>query len=408
MSEFVKDPVWFKVTSFSIILFFLFLADAILAFWVPNLLEESLKSPLAMGIVISSSSLAGFLVDLVFPQAIKNITVKRLLMGSVAISTLFAFTLLSTLKFPFLFVFLIAMAVWGVYYELFGFAEHQFVADTVPLKLRSGSWAVFGIFKNLAYFLGPLIAAWTLLKSNWLAATSALFFIAIGFGFLLLFKKFSERKFDFELDKVNLITEIGHWRVLFRHVWPVVVLSLLLGLVDSVFWTTGAVLTEKMARENLLGSFFLPLHQLPSLFVGLLMARLLLFKGKKKLAMKFLICSGLVLTILGFTDSMWLLLAGSLVSGIFLSACYPLTNAVYSDIVARMGRNRQHLIGLSNSSISVAYIVGPAIAGYITTLAGETKTFGFIGIFVALVSFVLLMFTPQKIRLPETELKSWQ
>lgn len=407
VSEFIKNPVWFRVTSFSLVLFFIFLGDAILSFWVPTLLEDNLGA-LGMGLVMSFSSVVGFIMDLIFPQLIQGVTVKRLVTFSAATSLLFSITLLASLQLPVVWIFLIAMAIWGIYYEFFGFAEQQFIADTLPLKLRSSGWAFFGVFKNLAYFLGPLMAAWIVLKGEWLPVASAIIFTTVGFGLLTLFKKTHERRFDIEFEKVNILSELIHWKVLFAYVWPVVALSLVLGLIDSAFWTTGTVLTEKYAESNALGALFLPLYQLPSLFIGLFMARFSIFEGKKKKAIILLALAGLILSLIGFSSSLFVILGIVLASSVLLSICYPLVNAVYSDIVARMGRERKHLIGLSNSALSMAYIIGPALAGYITKLVGEEKTFSVMGAIAFIVSLILLGLTPKKIRLPEKEIKAWE
>lgn len=408
VSEIIKNPVWLKVLSFSLVLFFLFLGDAILSFWVPNILEDSLGDSLAMGFVMSFSSIVGFGMDLIFPQLIQGVTVKRLVVFSAGTSLAFSLVLLSSLKLPVIWVFLLAMAIWGIYYEFFGFAEQQFIADTLPLKLRSSGWAFYGVFKNLAYFLGPLIGAWVVLKGDYLPPVSSIFFVIVGLGILLFFKKSHERKLEVELKRVNLLSELSHWATLLKHVWPVVVLSLVLGLIDSTFWTTGTVLTEKLARENIAGSLFLSFYQMPSMFMGLILARFNISEGKKKMAMKLLLGSGMFLVAVGFVNSIYLILAMVFLSSTLLAICYPLTNAVYSDIVARMGRERKHLIGLTNSSISVAYIIGPILAGFITKFVGSEKTFSVMGALAAFVALILIFVTPKKLKLPETEIRQWE
>ncbi len=405
--ETVKDPLWLKVFSFSLVLFFLFLGDAILSFWVPNLLEDAMGSSFVMGLVMSFSSVVGLVMDLIFPQLIQNVTVKRLVVFSAGTSILFSVSLLTALEMPVIWIFLLAMAIWGIYYEFFGFAEQQFIADTLPLKMRSSGWAFYGVFKNLAYFLGPLIAAWLVIKGEWAPAASAIFFVTIGTAFLFIFKKSHDRKFNVEFKKVNVFAEMGHWKVLFEHVWPMILLSLVLGLIDATFWTTGTVLTEKLARENFAGSFFLSLYQLPPMFMGLVMSRMAISEGKKKLAIKFLLVSGVLLVLMGFTSNVYLILGAVFASSVALAVSYPLVNAVYSDIVARMGRERRHLIGLNNSSISVAYIIGPVLAGFITTLVGDEKTFSVIGALAVVVGAILLVVTPKKIKLPENVIETW-
>lgn len=65
------------------------------------------------------------------------------------------------------------------------------------------------------------------------------------------------------------------------------------------------------------------------------------------------------------------------------------------------------MVGLSGSTLSVAYIVGPIIAGLISQFVGEKNTFVVMGIVLTLVSLCLLVVTPKKLRLPQAEIKTW-
>src|SRR3989344_4917125 len=260
----VKDPIWTKILTLGLILFFILLSDAILSYWVPNFLEDALKSPFAMGLVIS-----------------------------------FSLLLFSATTRAFILTILAAMAVWGVYYELLGFADQQFVSDSVPFRLHATAWGVISIFKSLAYLLGPVIGG-ILLAKNLTAPLGVSFFLALATMVILFLSRGKhERKIEIEVDKANLIKELEHWKVLFVHVWPVVFLSFFMGLVDATFWTTGAVLNNDLSKINVAGGFFLPLYEIPTLVVGLILAKKKIYIGKKKLAEKLFLLSGVFLILVG-------------------------------------------------------------------------------------------------------------
>jgi MFS family permease len=406
--EIIKDQVWSKVLTLGLILFFIFLGDAVLSFWAPNLIQDSLKNSAVMGLVISFSSVVGLGMDLILPQILKGVTVRRLVLGAIILGLGFTAFLVGGVYKPLILIFLGGMAVWGVYYELLGFASQQFVADTVPLRQRAGAWGILRIFRDLAYFLGPLLAGWVVLKGEIMPAVIASFFVVIAFVILLLSQKKHDRVVDINIKEVNLIREIEHWAVLFKYVWPVVLLSLVLGLIDSVFWTTGAVWTEHLAKTSFWGGMFLPFYTLPALFTGFIVARLGIYQGKKRLAMKFLLLAGIFLAALGISEAIPWQLAMVFVSSLLLAIVYPLIDGVYTDITARMGRERKHMIGLSNSTASLAYIIGPALAGITASLVGERTTFVITGVITVLVSIILLLTTPRKLRLPQTEIKNWE
>jgi DHA1 family tetracycline resistance protein-like MFS transporter len=405
---FLKDPLWSKVLVLATVLFFVFLSDAVLSFWVPNFLETSLKSPLAMGLVMSASSVVGLGLDLILPQVIKGVTVKQLVFLAIATSLTFSLFLLEATWVPIVTIFLLAMATWGIYYELLGFAQQQFVADATPLQFHPAAWGILGVFRSLAYFLGPLLGGLLLGLGVRVPVFVGLGFAFISLIILVFYGTAHDRPMEIDAHQVSLWREIEHWKVLFKHVWPVLVLSLFLGLIDATFWTIGAVWTEELSQKHWLGGAFLSIYVLPSIFMGFVVAKWGIYKGKKRAAMKFLIASGLLLAALGVSDSIpWQILVVFL-SSVALAIVYPLTDGVYSDIVARMGRERRHMMGLSSSTLSLAYIVGPPLAGAAAQIVGEQMTFAVVGVASILVAVALLAFTPRKLKIPQSQVQSWE
>jgi len=405
---FLKDQMWVSVISLGVILFFIFLGDAVLSYWTPNFLEDTLGSSFLMGIIMSFSSLVGLGSDLILPQIIRGITVNKLLVLSILASFLFSVFLINATYFPLVLIILAAMAIWGIYYELLGFGQQQFVADSIPLKFRSATWGILGIFRSIAYFLGPILGGALLARGLRVPIYASIAFVFISVIVLMSAKKKHAREIQIDTHEVSIFREFAHWKVLFVHVWPVVIVSLCIGLIDAVFWTVGAVWTEELADKSFLGSFILPSYMLPSIFVGFLVAKWQVFSGKKKLAEKLLLLSGVFLILLIFTDKVFIFLVLIFFSSVLLSIVYPLTDGVYSDIVARMGRERRHLIGLSQSTASLAYIAGPIVGGFLAGKIGEKETFVAIGLTITLVSFLLLKFTPRKLKLPQEEIHTWE
>lgn len=389
------------------VLFFILLADAMLSDWVPAFMQESMGSSMLMGLVMAFSSLIGFGADLLFPQLLRGVGVKKLLFFAIVVGGLFASTLmLSTLR-PYIVVFLVAMALWGVYYEFLGFANQQFVAETAPVHDRAKVWAVMGVFRNLAYLLGPLLGGWLVgFGNNVVVGVSG--GITLVAMLMIFFSRMGKREAVLEPAHINLGMEIAHWKTLLVHVWPIIVMSLVIGLVDATYWTTGTVFNDMLAKNAWYGGFFLSVFTLPSLFVGLLVAKWGIYKGKKKWGERFMLLSGLVLSMMGMFDNTLWYLGVVFISSCLLSGAIPLIDAVYSDVIARMGHERKHMVGLSSSTVSLAYIIGPIIAGWISSMVGERQTFVVMGMVLAIVATVLLLTTPKKLRLPQVEMASWE
>ncbi len=390
----------------SIVIFFVFLADGIFSDWVPNYMQTVLGSPILMGLIMSFSSIVGFAADAIFPQLLRGITVKKLMLLGVFAGFIFAGCLFVTTIRPLVLIFLLAMAVWGVYYEFFGFASAQFVAETAAVNQRSQVWAVIGMFKSLAYFLGPIIGGWLLIMGNQPVVIAAGLISVLGYLALYL-ARLPDKKIVVPMEEINLVREMSHWWVLLEHVWPILIISLMLGLIDATFWTTGTVLTETLSKQNWWGGLFLPMYSLPSLFVGFIVLKWGIYKGKKRWAEIFMLAAGIFLAGLVISAAVFWQLAMVFLSSVMLSVTYPLTDAVYSDVISRMGRERKHLIGLSSSMVNVAYIVGPTLAGVIASLVGERATFVSMGVGMAVVAVLLLVITPKKLRLPQQEIAAW-
>ncbi len=406
-SRFVSDPLWQKVVSLSLVLFFIFLADAILSSWVPGLVEDSFRSSLAMGFILSFSSIVGLTADLIFPQILKGISFKKLIMLGILLSLAFSTVLIFTTDISFILIFLIAMMLWGVYYEVIGFANHQFVADSVPTRMHASTWAFIGVFKNLAYFLGPLLAGFLIAGGARLPAYTAIILASISLIILSLSKKHHDRPLTIEIDRINFVSELEHWGILFKKVWPILIISTTLGIIDAFFWTTGAVYTEHLTRNSFWGRWFLPFYALPSLFVGFILVKRGIFHGKKRAALKFFLLSGIFLAMLNFYDSIFWQLLIVFCSSLAIAISYPLVEGVYSDIIDRMGKQRKHMMGLCASTTSISYIVGPILAGTINSVVGSAMTFVYLGWGVVIISLILLFLTPKKLKLPQKKIKGW-
>lgn len=406
--SFLGDKVWSKVILFSLTLFLLRLADAVISFWAPNQIQSSLNSSVWMGFIISFQSIIGFGADLIFPTLLRTTKTKRLIFWAIIMSSLTSFFLAASITKPFIAIFLITMTLWGIYYEFVAFANYQFMGSSVPSHLRSAAWGIMGTFVNLAYFLGPLLAAAVLLKSYVLAEGIILVFLVGAFLLLTLFKGHHDAVAKVDIKEINPWVELKHWLTLSKHIWPAMVLSLMMGFIDSTFWTTGAIWTEKLAKINYLGGMFLPFYQLPAIFLGAVVAGWGIYKGKKILTEKFLIVAGIFLVALAVSEAIYWQLAMVLFSSAALSVCYPLLEGVYTDIVARMGKEKNDLIGLTSSVVNVSYIIWPPVVGVVAGVIGERLTFSFVGILVVIVSVVLLFVTPKKLRLPQEEIKTWE
>lgn len=411
MSVLYQDKMvgmWMRVAVFLVILFFVLLSDAVLSDWVPGYLQEVLGSPLKMGLMMAASSIVGFVMDLLFPQILRQSGVRKLAGGAIVGALIFLLSMLSSTWYNYTLIILVGMAAWGIYYELDSFMTQQFVAGVAPRNERSSVWGVVGVVRNFAYFLGPIMGAYLANFGDRAVVLSAAGVLGFAYLLLLLMKLPRSEEVEINFHGINFYEELLHWLSLGKRVWPILLVSLMAGLIDATFWTSGTVLNDRLAEESVVGGWLMSAYMLPYLFVGIIVAKWGIDEGKKKWAERFLFLGGLGLLLIGRTQDVWSMLLATVVSSLFLAMAWPLVDAVYTDLVSRARRGRKHIIGMSSATMSLAYVLGPILSGYISGKYGELTTFTILGAMTSMLAVVLLITTPRKLRLPQEEIQSWK
>lgn len=396
-----------KLAPFLLVMSVMFLSDAILADFAPGFLERLLASPVLMGLVMSCSSLAGITLDFLFAQLLKGVTVRKMMLFPMIGGVLFAGMLMLAREWPFVLVLVAAMAVWGIYYEFFGFATQQYVAEVAPPHGRASAWSYVTLIKSTMYMLGPLVGAW-LGKFGEVQVLWASLLMMIGAYVLLQIIKIPSRPVALEVHEINLRSELSHWRVLAKSIWPLLVLSIVMGLIDAMFWTNGTIINDKLAKESYWGGLFVSAYMFPSIIAPLILTRIKTPTGKKRRSIWLVLASGIILALMPLVESIYWYLAMVLLASLLLSIAWPLIDAVYTDLLVRMGRERKHLIGLGNSTMSLAYVIGPLLAGVMVQLSGDIGSFALLGGLIVVVCGGLLAVTPRKLRLPQSEIVKWE
>lgn len=399
--------MWKRVIAFLVILFFVLLSDAVLSDWVPGYLQNVLGSPFKMGLMMALSSVVGLVMDLIFPQLLRSSGVRKLAGGALLGALVFLLTMFSSTWWTYAIVLAIGMAAWGIYYELDSFMTQQFVAGVAPTHERSSVWGVVGVVRNAAYFLGPIVGGYVAYYGDRAVVLGSMTVLLFAYFLFLMIRLPTEREIDHHNTSINLREEIGHWVTLGSRVWPILLTSFVVGLIDATFWTSGTVLTDRLAENSLIGGWFLSAYMFPFLFAGLLVARWGVDVGKKKWAARFLLIGAASLTLVGFVKSVLLLLIVVAVAGLFIAMAFPLIDSVYTDLVARARKGRKHIMGMSSATFSLAYVIGPILSGFISGRLGEEMTFTIIGFGVGVVAMILIVVTPRKLKLPQDEIQSW-
>lgn len=382
------------------IIFFLSTGDAIMSYVSPIFIEDKVNNPLIMGIILSASSLVGLTCDLLFPQWFRKKRYSFFLLAAIVCAL--TFPLLFILFPPHIIVLLFAMLIWGIYYEFMVFSNFNFINKHVTPKEHASSWGILETFRSTAYLIGPIMAS--LLLS--ITATSTLYItlIFVLFSFIC-FMTFFKYRLKSEVPEAkpasrNPLQELKLWGVLLKKIWPLFLFTLILGLIDSAFWSVGTLLSEDLKNQNFWGGFLLPAYMLPSLILAFIAGRAAKSFGKKRAAFWSGIFGGILLFVAYLSTNPALIVLIVFLSSIFLSLANVEMTATFEDYVGRVGIFVNDVIGLQSSSVSLAYIIGPVMAGSLAFFGGYRFVFIVMGGLLAAFSILALIIVPRKIKMP--------
>ena len=412
--EIAKKPLNFKLdfTSpfvlVSSILFIISLSDAVMSYVTPIFIEDHLQNEFAMGIVLSTSSLFGLIIDFFAGHMWKNKKFGYFIKATIFTAILFP---LCFLIFPSNFwVFFIAMAIWGFYYETRSFSQFNFLKEYVSKNDFSKSWGLFSIHGAFAYLVGPLIAG---LAINYLFDISFVIALLLNLVAVILFIIFKnvygmrDSKSvanGIKEKKFSVFREFGTWKIFLKRLWPFWLFTVFLVIVDSFFWTSGIIYAEEVKETSFLGNFFIPAYTAPSIFMGFLVQKISKSYGKKKTAFYSSLIASLFLILIGISPNALVSLILIFMSSVFSALAFPSVWATYEDYVDRVEDHRNELIGLEQAAGSIAYIVGPILAGYVAYTFSNQISFSIVGALLMVISVICLVMVPKKIKMPHKEL----
>lgn len=375
----------------SLLILFWAVFDGITTYVTPLVLTESGLSKTAMGLIIGSSSVFGAVFDFLMCKLFKNSHYRRVFLAMFAFS-FFYLLVLATAKTPWLF--LLAMVLWGVYYDLKNFGSFDFVARFIRSAEHSSSFGVLSVFQASGYILAPLLAGLLIRQTvGVIPFIIAGVFLLIAFLILLfLFKR--EKVYVQELLPIQyryrgFLSEIKLWRRLDRVLLPVLIMVMMLNIIDAFFWTIGPLLTG--------GSLFLTAYQLPALLVGWFVGSVTAKFGKKNTAFVSLLTGSLVLGLLGYLDEPVLIITAVFSSSLLMSLSWPALKAAFADYLKEAGKYEKEIESLEDLYTNFGFVIGPALAGFLADQLGNAKAFSVLGLFGVATAIYLMKTTPKKI-----------
>jgi len=388
----------------SLMVFFWTIFDGIISYFTPIVITDAGISETLMGVIIGSSSIAGMFFDFLLCRILKNTHYRRLYLGVFAISLVYPLILWQSKS---IILYFIAMALWGLYYDLFNIGGFDFVGRNTKKSEHTSSCGVMSVFRSLGYLIAPLIAAFLagkfMIVQPYIAAWVFLGISLMFFIILMLVShekkaaKNKEAKATCEKPS-NLFRELHLWKKIGVVILPVLVLTFILNIIDSFFWTIGPLISESLPGMGQFGGLFIVAYQLPPLLVGWFVGNFTAKVGKKKTAFISLLLGSLVFCSFAFIHSPFVLIAVTFLAAFFIGLAWPSLNGAYADYISEAPKVEKEIETIEDTFTNLGYFIGPILAGFAGEHLGHMRTFSLMGIVGVILALILLKVTPKSIK----------
>jgi len=380
-----------------LMIFFFTLADGLLSYIIPVRITLLGFSATKMGLIIASSSVFGAIFDFVLARLIKNTNYRRFFLIAYILCLIFSLIVYSSSTLP---LFLLSMAIWGLYSDLHTYAVFDFVGRSSLPKEHCKNFGILGIFKSLGYLIAPIIGGLIVADlAAFFPFSLSLSFTLIAIFFCLILISLSPRhpviypgryRFHF-LSELQLLKNIG--TILF----PVLIFTSTIYIFDAVFWTIGPVFSEKFTDFPDFGGFFMAAYTLPVLIVNWFVGPITGRFGKKKTAYISFLLSSLFLLPVSFVHQPLLIIILVFLSSTIGSVAWPAINGAYADYISESGRYSKEIESLLDLSCNLGYIIGPVFGGIVADVIGIQNVFSALTVLNIFVVIFLLFVTPKHI-----------
>lgn len=385
-------------------MFFWSIFDGAMAYIAPLAVTQHDFSKTEMGLIIGSSSVVGAIFDLVSFKILPSTHFRRVFMIMFALCAMYPIVLYGASAIP---LFLVAMAIWGVYYDLKNFGNLDFVGRYTKKEEHAKSFGYVQIFQSLGYLIAPIIVGMIIAEGlDWKAFlfAGAMLFISSIFFFELHIKKLSEPSQDNFDEKHHLrrkqFSEMKLWLSLDRAMFPVLMLTLMIFVVDALFWTIGPLFAESFPGNKEFAGFIMTAYSLPSLMVGWIVGAITVKLGKKRTAYGSLIIGMALLACMTLVQSSFLItIILIFFASMFVSIALPTVNGVYADLITEKAQYEHEVESLSDFYTNLGFVIGPISAGIMADAFGNAGAFSIVGIVGLIIALFLYRIAPEKIHI---------
>ena len=389
----------------ALLIFFWTVFDVILSYLAPVLITERGFTNSQMGLIIASSSFFGAIFDLFLTRFLRSTNYLKTFFLILLISCLFPFVLWFSSN---IFVYLLAMAIWGLYFDIYTFASYDFVSrNAVTSDQHSRDFGIIELFRSMGGLIAPITVTLIVTdKIDFGVFLWPLMFLLVGWCFYLLLLSLSPLR-HFHADDhlhhrpVTFLAEIIRWTHLGRTLAPVLVFMITIYVFDATFWTIGPLFSENFPEFHHFSGYLMTIYNLPSLITAWKVEYLTARFGKKRTAFLSFLVANLSLIPIGFIHSPLVILFLVLISATAISITWPSIEGAFADYTSEAGRLETEVEGMTDLTTNIGYIIGPVTAGIFSDRIGIGSSFAVLGVVNTIIIAILLVVTPKHIKVPQ-------
>ncbi len=391
-----------KLFSAGMMVFFFVVFDGILMYLAPIIITGAGISESLLGLIIGSSSIAGMLFDFFLCRAIKETHYRRTFLFMFILAVLFPLFLFGGRTVT---IFLVAMAAWGFYYDFYNIGTIDFVERTANPEKHVSNFGILRSFEGSGYLLAPFAGSTLLLLLHpgprMLLVLAALLFISFLFYLILVLRPIAERK-EYEgvvrKSPLSFFTEMDLWKKVWRILFPILLLTLTINLIDAAIWTFGPIFSEHIGMASgISGGIFMTAYALPPLLVGWIVGIIARRFGNAHTAQGAIAIGSIILISVGLVASPILLMLLIFATSFFFSIGWPSINAVYTEYIEKTPVRRKETETLQDLFTNLGDTGGPIVGGYMAQYLGFTHSFVALGVLGVITAIILFMITPRVI-----------
>lgn len=380
--------------------FFWTVFDLILSYIAPILITQRGYTNSQMGMIIAFSSISGATLDFFLARFLHSTNYLKTFFLVLLISFIFPFVLWYSNH---IFIYLLAMAIWGLYYDLYTFASFDFVSrNAIDHNQHARDFGIIELFRSLGGLVAPIIT--TILIADLIIFGHLmwpLLFLVIAFGFYTLLLSNSPLHHFHATDRhhksVSILTEVFRWNVLGRKLLPVLLFMISIYIFDATFWTVGPLFSESFPLFKHFSGYLMVFYSLPSMLTAWKVESLTRRFGKKRTAYISFLLANIFLIPIGFVSSPYIVLFLVFLSATATSITWPSIEAAFADYTSEAGKLHTEVEGITDITSNIGYIIGPIFAGVFSEKISISWSFGALGVVNVLIILFLLSITPKHI-----------